>query len=83
MEYFLGKIPPSACIGNIPLYGKFPRWDFSYNSVFCVQSSAAQSVSSDMHSCSCGNTAATEHLSIHKPEFSTVFDQFGYKWQKW
>ena len=33
VENFLGNIPPSACIGNFPLSGKFPRWDFSYNSI--------------------------------------------------
>ena len=31
VEDFLGNIPPSLCIGNFPLSGKFPKWDFSYN----------------------------------------------------
>ena len=36
VENFLGNIPPSASIGNFPLSGKFPRWDFSYRPVQCI-----------------------------------------------
>ena len=68
MESFLGNIPPSAWIGNIPLSGKFPRWDFSYNSVQCsaVQFSAVY--------CSAVQCGAVQFIAVHcsAVQFSAV-----------